>query len=416
MKLLFSIFFVILFNISFGQSSSLSVKNFGAKGNGLDDDSKAFQAALDHCNGNPGLILKIPSGKYLLTKQLLVKSSISVVGEQQAELIVDQKVPNNLLLFYENAVDIQLVKLIFSAVNNKNTPELIRFESVKNITISECSFLGLLPLGFNSCVNVNLFANIFKSNSSNPSGYCNFMSCSNVTISGNLFQSASGVQFINACKYLKILDNRFINIRNYPIHFDGQSKQPHLYVVIEDNTFRGSGAVALQGGSYDQISCFNVDRVQITNNQIQQGGDMGITLADSKNIYVAANNITGNSTSGISIINTKNCIIENNIIKDNGTRPNNTGIDPKARAGIYVYGEKNDNSSDSVVLSNNSIRFDNKKWQYYPVIVSSNPPAKHRIFFFKSEKYGSWNSFSTINLTNRQFSGWKKNLLSKIEF
>ena len=53
-----------------------NVKDFGAKGNGISDDTNAIQKALDNRN-----IVYIPTGTYLTTQPLIVKSNTIIIGE-----------------------------------------------------------------------------------------------------------------------------------------------------------------------------------------------------------------------------------------------------------------------------------------------------------------------------------------------
>lgn len=67
-----------------GSSSSacINIKDFGAVGNGSTDDTAAFQAAWTYAaqvTGTPGVVMKIPAGKYLISQPLVWDMS-SVYG------------------------------------------------------------------------------------------------------------------------------------------------------------------------------------------------------------------------------------------------------------------------------------------------------------------------------------------------
>ena len=56
----------------------INVKSFGAKGNGISDDTKAIQDAIDYAvNGNK--IVFIPAGVYVISKSILLKG-VSLIG------------------------------------------------------------------------------------------------------------------------------------------------------------------------------------------------------------------------------------------------------------------------------------------------------------------------------------------------
>jgi hypothetical protein len=65
--------------------SAVSVKQFGAKGNGSTDDTKAFQDAINYCLGTLGttneiITVKIPSGRYKVTSTITTYPQIKLVA------------------------------------------------------------------------------------------------------------------------------------------------------------------------------------------------------------------------------------------------------------------------------------------------------------------------------------------------
>jgi hypothetical protein len=66
---------------------SVNVKDFGAKGDGVTDDIKAFRAAIQKCANNGAVY--IPAGKYLLSDTLVIgKSNICIRGADENSAIV----------------------------------------------------------------------------------------------------------------------------------------------------------------------------------------------------------------------------------------------------------------------------------------------------------------------------------------
>lgn len=66
-------------------STSVTVRQFGAKGDNVTDDQDAFTRAINYCKGNGFLTLRIPAGRYRITQALPALNSdhkyISVIGE-----------------------------------------------------------------------------------------------------------------------------------------------------------------------------------------------------------------------------------------------------------------------------------------------------------------------------------------------
>lgn len=71
----------ILVNVS-NQTGQVSVKNFGAVGNGTTDDTAAFQSAIDYLGKRGGGTVFVPAGTYSL-KPIFLKPFVSIVGENR---------------------------------------------------------------------------------------------------------------------------------------------------------------------------------------------------------------------------------------------------------------------------------------------------------------------------------------------
>jgi hypothetical protein len=61
-------------------SGGYSVTEFGAKGDGLSDDTAAFQSALDTAEKAGGGIVHVPTGKYLIQSHLVVPRNVTLEG------------------------------------------------------------------------------------------------------------------------------------------------------------------------------------------------------------------------------------------------------------------------------------------------------------------------------------------------
>jgi hypothetical protein len=64
---------------------AVSVKDFGAVGDGVTDDTAAIQAAIDAVNAKGGGILFVPVGAYKLTSTITLKPKVSIIGEVKGE-------------------------------------------------------------------------------------------------------------------------------------------------------------------------------------------------------------------------------------------------------------------------------------------------------------------------------------------
>lgn len=66
---------------------NVSVKDFGAKGDGVSDDTYQFQSAIDYVVGNGGGIVNVPVGVYFVS-QLFVSGNTVLVGESRTESVI----------------------------------------------------------------------------------------------------------------------------------------------------------------------------------------------------------------------------------------------------------------------------------------------------------------------------------------
>ena len=64
----------------FAVAASASVRDFGAKGDGVTDDTAAFQEAMDEQAKSGGGIVEVPAGKYLIKTNLSIPPSVTLEG------------------------------------------------------------------------------------------------------------------------------------------------------------------------------------------------------------------------------------------------------------------------------------------------------------------------------------------------
>ena len=80
--------FLISLALTVGASiaaESLSVRDFGAAGDGTTDDTVAFQKALDACSKALGGVVSVPTGNYLIKGHLRVPSFVTLEGVFRAD-------------------------------------------------------------------------------------------------------------------------------------------------------------------------------------------------------------------------------------------------------------------------------------------------------------------------------------------
>lgn len=84
-KILFVASFFLMINVFAQTNHEISVKDFGAKGDGVTLDTKAIQSAVDKCSADGGTVL-FPPGKYL-TGSIELKSNVDVYISNGATIL-----------------------------------------------------------------------------------------------------------------------------------------------------------------------------------------------------------------------------------------------------------------------------------------------------------------------------------------
>ena len=91
-------------------SNTVSVKDFGAKGDGSTDDTSAFQAAIDYVSSAfGGGCVYVPAGQYIVT-QVKLKTHISLVGDGWGSRITLKSGTNGNLIVLDN-VNVEWTRL-----------------------------------------------------------------------------------------------------------------------------------------------------------------------------------------------------------------------------------------------------------------------------------------------------------------
>lgn len=67
----------------------INVRTYGAKGDGVNDDTAAFQLAIDAAHAAGGRVLKVPAGSYLITAPLNVYSGTYIEGDGRSTRIIN---------------------------------------------------------------------------------------------------------------------------------------------------------------------------------------------------------------------------------------------------------------------------------------------------------------------------------------
>jgi parallel beta-helix repeat protein len=125
----------------------VSVKDFGAVGDGVADDTAAIQAAIDEANG-----VFFPSGDYLVNDQIDLKSDLLLFGEGGSKIVLDAGVtPYVLRGSATNNVTIRDLEIEGNGESGFST---VYITNATNVTVDNCKITksGATALYFVSCL------------------------------------------------------------------------------------------------------------------------------------------------------------------------------------------------------------------------------------------------------------------------
>lgn len=123
----------------------VSVKDFGAVGNGIANDTTAFQNAVN--SGTSGVY--VPSGSYVLTNEITVPDGVTIYGDGWGSF-VEQTTMNKDVFIAGDSNTFHDLRLKVQDGNNTDFVICIHASQVNNLTVENC-FLELGDLG---CVGV----------------------------------------------------------------------------------------------------------------------------------------------------------------------------------------------------------------------------------------------------------------------
>jgi hypothetical protein len=284
----------------------VNVKDFGAVGNGVANDTAAIQAAIDFAYNNNGGVVYIPKGTYLTKSTILAKDNVTLVGdgaESEIKSASDSVYWTNNTGIYDQVFNAYIIILIASVSNF----------SVRNIKFDSSAVTPSSPMP--------------------PGGGQNWFRAVDIyTFVGNNI-TIDSCEFISAGGATAFLDANFYYVTNNKIkcqavdskdHTDGiidQWRNNNNFVIL-NNTVDGNNigkwgilVTANTGFAPSNMNNFKVlnntvnntyrsihvmgrdgtcEQFIVCNNTTKNSSDFGILVTDSKK-YNCSNNIISNS-------------------------------------------------------------------------------------------------------------------------
>lgn len=343
--------------------SHLSVKWFGAKGDGNNDDTQAIQNAINTAKSSsiPGVIY-FPKGKYKIIKSLDIRNitNLTIIGDEFSSILnfdindagFYAAISNNLIIhniqingslaqgiYIEKSSSIKIINCAISGAKKigSETTSAIYLKNVQDAIIENCFFpengLGTsstkasLGIAVTYCMRVKIVKNICTStavtmgigieNSSDILVHGNHVANPVVKLDGTAwgygiyFYDTDGLTKHNICT-----ENHIHNTGGTGIYLQGSTYTIVRGNIVEDTcktivgTSLASGGIALNNTSTNCI---------ISDNTVKKTGNSKIANAgirfDAENTRIIGNTIEDTTGQGILFPGkVHNSIISNNII------------------------------------------------------------------------------------------------------
>ena len=339
---------------------SLSIRDFGAVGDGVADNTTAFTSAIEQADKNNGGTIAVPAGKFL-TGPIHLKSNINLHLEQDAVIMLNDNFDNwpaaksrwegvecfgySPCIYGENLENVSITgtgtidgqgQSWWKEFKQRKTSGQTKPESARdrefaklneNIDLSDCGGGGIGSfffrpqlIQFNNCSNVLLEG--FTTRNS-PFWNTHLLYCENVTVKNVTFQNPQdGINgdglAIDSCDGVKVFECTF-DVNDDCCGFksgigkDGMRvNKPCQNVVVKNcNMLRGHGSVVM--GSETAAGIKNIE----ISDCVFNGNDRGIRVKSRRGRAGTVENIALNNITMKSV----GCPVVMNLYYECGARP-----------------------------------------------------------------------------------------------
>ncbi len=316
-------------NASVATTGSVSIKTFGAKGDGITDDSIAFNNALKNLKGQ---ILFIPKGTYIINETVFIPSNTSIVGEGESSILKASNgfpVGDDILKIYNNS-NISIANIAIdgnSSINNKaaghshiDGVHLLDIWNASNITVEKCHFkdniyaaIRLINGNSNSIIRNCTFKNLDCGVIALGSGNVTHLTIDNCAFNGH--DNSESISLFGTGHYsdITISNNIMKNKKLGHAIFCAKGTIDNIK-ILNNQLFDNCYSIKL-----DRVNTATISGNYITNsNSLNLNGGKGIVVTNSSNINVASNTFTKTCGQAIYVADSSNINIYSNKISNCG--------------------------------------------------------------------------------------------------
>lgn len=352
-------------------NASISVEKYGAKGDGVTNDTNAIQSAITN---NSSVV--IPDGTYLVSEPIQLHSNMTLIcqGKINCTWSSNDETTYKGVFYGDNLENVTIVGANIEATTPTDSSSYVPysggiiFNSCENIIIKECHLknipfiAAILLRGCNGVIVENCEVDTF-------------------VYGGIMFENGTSNAKVNKCTIKNPTSKTYAN--TYPIMLNGYDHNYNEYIdTIGENLICTDNYIECEFPWWEGIDFHGGKNVVVTNNVVI-GSMTGIACAGeikATDVIISNNVLIGNKTglkrnvlnSGIVVSLCENATVSGNIIKNFGYNVELANQAP----GMYLV------RSDDVIVENNLIsECGNEDYDTYCIVVSEcNTIIKNNVF------------------------------------
>lgn len=361
------------------EGAYINVRDYGATGSGLTDDSDAIQAAIDEAqrrsttSPNRGAVVYFPEGQYLVTKTLKISenrvalrgagsylsqfvrntnygNTLEIVKQTAGTLQILEKIEVSELSFFHDTGSVAMTNahIFMAAITHGRFNELDISNGKYGVLVYGCvdtQFYGCNLIGFSTGGTLNSSIGMLLTNAS-ESGYSvgsvvplpTQISLTECEIFGSLNSGWEYGLIVNAAEDVTVANSYLGNAKFYNVFLQQTAQNyPILEVNFTSGTYidgAGIDSVRIEGAlgnGSSYIGTVNFDSIDIKGQGGQTVGSgifvegtvrAGAYAQACRNLRISDCRIGDYNANGIWIVGCQNAMIANNII--GGNNYNNT--------------------------------------------------------------------------------------------
>lgn len=300
--------------VASGPMSSTSVRRHGAAGDGVHDDTDAFQAAIDALPASGGVV-SVPSGRYLIdaARSVRLRSHTQLVMDADAQLLAKPNALKRYAVILIRGVDGASVRggrIIGEREGHLGTEgewghgiavSGARFVTISDVEVSACWGDGI-------CIGTIFVRGRLRRVASD-------ISIERVVCRGNRRQGLS----ITSSRRVTVRDSQFVDTGG-TLPGCGIDVEPGTPKMGAEDVLISRCTITNNKGSGVQLMGANVVRLRLEHCEIRDNRGYGVLVDGTRQVALANNTIVHNGLTGTLLrANVRACVVAGNTFGDNGT-------------------------------------------------------------------------------------------------